>query len=464
MKLWKETMEKKREAGQRCRSVSGYIATFLLFTSSLQGINKCYALPSMATATSRTSTPRRRFPLSFHYREAIQIQRHDNDANKTYYNPLRLRGGAISVAASSSSNAATSNDAKVSIGTSKSKEISTRRRYLRIARELCQHVWPPVPKKAPNQKVENVGGEITPYYAIEKERKVALAIRCRVIASIFLMLAGKFVTIATPFIFKSLVDLVPTYIDVASSTSAAAAAATSASSPLANKLSASSILANSPIPLPILLLLSYGICRSASSLFRESTNAIFAHVAQSAIRRFGRSTFDHVHSLDLQYHLNRNTGALSRVLERGSRSISYTLNAMVFNTIPTLIEVGVVMGLMYKKFGLFHALTVMVTIVTYSAYTIFVTQWRSKIRKDMIALDNRAAGKVSDSLLNYETVKYFNNEMHEGVSYEQTLHQYQKMALKASRSLSALNFGQNAIFSVGLVCIMYLTLQNVKHG
>eukprot|EP00579_Thalassiosira_antarctica_P032695 CAMPEP_0201994348 /NCGR_PEP_ID=MMETSP0905-20130828/2218_1 /ASSEMBLY_ACC=CAM_ASM_000554 /TAXON_ID=420261 /ORGANISM="Thalassiosira antarctica, Strain CCMP982" /LENGTH=787 /DNA_ID=CAMNT_0048549301 /DNA_START=78 /DNA_END=2441 /DNA_ORIENTATION=- len=399
-----------------------------------------------------TSIPSRFRPF---HQQTLQSR----DYNK--YQPLQVRGGGGTTLEASSSAALRSTADAVN----GSREVSTRERYWRIARELGQHVWPSVPKKAPKQKVSNVADydavindnhkavTADANNSIQKERKAALAIRYRVIASIVLMLAGKGVTIATPFIFKMLVDIVPSYM--VDGTASSAAAATGA---------ASSILANSPISLPVLLLLSYGICRSLTSLFRESTTAIFAHVAQSAIRRFGRSTFDHVHSLDLQYHLNRNTGALSRVLERGSRSISYTLNAMVFNTIPTLVEVGVVTGLMFKKFGLYHALTVMLTIVIYSAYTIFITQWRSSIRKDMIFLDNKAAGKLSDSLLNYETVKYFNNEMQEGQSYETTLHKYQKMALKATSSLSALNFGQNAIFSMGLTLIMYLTLRRVKQG
>ena len=163
------------------------------------------------------------------------------------------------------------------------------------------------------------------------------------------MLAGKAATIATPFLFKMLVDVAPTGGQPASSGGGGTAAgAAAASSPRA---AAALLLSNLPVPLPISLLFTYGLCRSLTSLTRESTNAIFAHVAQSAIRRIGRSTFDHVHSLDLSYHLNRNTGALSRVLERGSRSISYLLNAMVFNTIPTLIEVVVVTCLMYKKFA-----------------------------------------------------------------------------------------------------------------
>jgi ABC-type multidrug transport system fused ATPase/permease subunit len=316
-------------------------------------------------------------------------------------------------------------------------------------------VWPSVPKRKAPKAASGTDLKST-LDENQKERQYAMGVRVRVILSVILMLLGKGATIATPFLFKMLIDTIPKY----SGTAVASATAYSvAPSPffvaVADRL---------PISLPILLLLSYGLCRSLSSFFRETTTAIFAYVAQSAIRSVGRSTFDHVHSLDLQYHLNRNTGALSRVLERGSRSISFALNAMVFNTLPTLLEVAVVAGLMFRKFGAWHSVTVLLTIFFYSAFTIFITQWRSSIRKDMNALENQASGKISDSLLNYETVKYFNNEVHEGQVYESTLHKYQDMALKAASSLSVLNFGQNAIFSIGLTLIMYLTLRDVKKG
>ncbi|KAL7542829.1 hypothetical protein ACHAXR_012408 [Thalassiosira sp. AJA248-18] len=422
----------------------------------------------MTTATPSPRNSRLQQQRQYHAKYHALLQVRGGDAS-----PLSTtrQVGATVVLQSTAAAATAVNGSCKATATASPQELSTKQRYWRIARELGLHVWPSVPKKegAPKkssssnsaqeevvvQAAENAASTANNNHVV-KERKDAIDIRFRLIASIVLMLAGKGVTIATPFIFKMLVDIVPSYVNsgVAGKTAAAAAATTASSS----------IIANLPIPMPLLLLLSYGICRSLSSLFRESTNAIFASVAQSAIRRFGRSTFDHVHSLDLQYHLERNTGALSRILERGSRSISFALNAMVFNTIPTLVEVGVVTGLMLKRFGMWHALTVLVTIVTYSTFTIAITRWRSAIRKDMIALENKASGKVSDSLLNYETVKYFNNEMHEGRSYETTLHKYQKQALKAARSMAALNFGQNAIFSMGLTLIMYLTLRNVKQG
>jgi len=176
------------------------------------------------------------------------------------------------------------------------------------------------------------------------------------------------------------------------------------------------------------------------------------------------TVFDHVHALDMSFHLNRNTGTLSRVLDRGNRSISFVLNAMVFNIVPTTLEVAVVTALMAHHFGPTHAAVVLSTIGAYTAYTVGITQWRTQFRRDMNRLENEASSKVVDSLLNYETVKYFNNELHEGGRYETSLTGYQKAALKAQTSLSALNFGQNAIFSVGLSAIMYLTVQTISTG
>jgi len=279
------------------------------------------------------------------------------------------------------------------------------------------------------------------------------------------MLAGKGVTIATPFMFKALVDTIPVYASAAASDSVVGDGAVAVSflpDGLVDGLATSS-LAGVPA-IPFILILSYGTSRTLSSLFQESRNAVFASVAQSAIRSVGRTTFDHVHSLDLQYHLNRNTGTLGRIIERGNRSISFVLNAMVFQTFPTLLEVGVVTGCMWHQFGLSHATTILVTIGAYVGYTVGITQWRTQFRKDMNRLDNQASGKISDSLLNYETVKYFNNEVHEGKVYEGTLKQYQKAALQAQSSLSLLNFGQNAIFSMGLTTIMYLTAKDVMMG
>jgi ABC-type transport system involved in Fe-S cluster assembly fused permease/ATPase subunit len=291
-----------------------------------------------------------------------------------------------------------------------------------------------------------------------------MAMRQRVVASVGLMMAGKGITVATPFMFKALVDALPNYhlANSAATTAAAAVHVSFLPDALVESL-ATTTLAGVPA-VPFILLLSYGTSRTLSSLFQESRNAVFAHIAQSAIRSVGRTTFDHVHSLDMQYHLNRNTGALGRIIERGNRSISFVLNAMVFNTVPTIIEVGVVTGCLWYQFGITHASTVLATICAYVGFTVGITEWRTQFRKDMNRLNNEASGKISDSLLNYETVKLFNNEQHEGRTFESTLSKYQTSALQAQSSLSLLNFGQSAIFTVGLTTIMYLTAKDVMAG
>jgi ABC-type transport system involved in Fe-S cluster assembly fused permease/ATPase subunit len=252
------------------------------------------------------------------------------------------------------------------------------------------------------------------------------------------MVASKAVTINVPFVFKALVD----------------------SLPAAEMVTTDPVLAT----IPLSLVLAYGASRATASGLQEWRNAIFSHVAQDAIRRVGRRVFDHVHKLDMQFHLNRNTGQVSRILDRGNRSISFVLNAMVFNVVPTTLEVSIVTGLMAYNCGPAHAGVVLATIGAYTGFTIGITKWRTQFRRDMNRLDSQASGRVVDSLLNYETVQYFNNTKHEGERYEESLAGYQKAALQAQQSLSLLNFGQQLIFSAGLTSIMYLTCQDIIAG
>ncbi|KAL7535146.1 hypothetical protein ACHAXR_006313, partial [Thalassiosira sp. AJA248-18] len=376
------------------------------------------------------------------------------------------RRWAASSSSSSSSTITTSNDNHgVPPATTNSELLlSSTQKNWRIAKELGRHVWPPLPSVDNNKTDDHAASS-------SEERDHAIAMRQRVVASVTLMLAGKGVTIATPFMFKALVDTLPMYTNTATAIDATTTATSNNIPAFLPEALLDTLSTTIPLPiggtmpaLPLLLLLSYGTSRTLSSLFQESRNAVFANVAQSAIRSVGRSTFDHVHSLDLSYHLNRNTGALGRIIERGNRSISFVLNAMVFNTVPTIIEVGIVTGAMGYQFGYAHASTILATIGAYVGYTIGITQWRTQFRKDMNRLNNKASGKISDSLLNYETVKYFNNERHEGEVYEGTLQSYQTAALQAQHSLALLNFGQNAIFTIGLTTIMYLTAQDFMAG
>jgi len=301
--------------------------------------------------------------------------------------------------------------------------ISSGKEQFRIARSLLHYVWPL---------------DETSQDADVKLRKQ------RVVASIGLMAAGKAVTIQVPFLFKHLVDSLP---------SAESAAALAASDP---SVAVSGV--------PVALLLGYGVSRAAASGFQEWRNAVFAHVAQDTIRKVGRTVFDHVHKLDMQFHLSRSTGQLSRTLDRGQRSISFILNAMVFHIFPTVLEVGLVTGLLTHNFGAAHGGVVLGTVATYIAFTVGVTQWRNKFRREMNHRENQASGRVVDSLLNYETVQYFNNADHEGDRYEHSLRGYQKAALESQQSLTLLNVGQATIFSVGLTGVMWLTADQVMAG
>lgn len=211
---------------------------------------------------------------------------------------------------------------------------------IRIAKSLSKHLWP---------------SDDSPESNLRKKR---------VVASLGLMLAGKAVTIQVPYIFKHLVDSLP--VD-------AAMAAESVSS------------AGVPI---LALLLGYGMSRTASSGFNEFRNAVFARVAQETIRKVGRNVFDHVHTLDLQFHLTKNTGQVSRILDRSNRSISFVLNAMVFNILPTAFEVGLVTALVGYQFGPAHGGVILATIGSYTVYTVGITQWRTKFRRDMNRLEN----------------------------------------------------------------------------
>jgi len=270
------------------------------------------------------------------------------------------------------------------------------------------------------------------------------------------MVLGKAVTIQVPFVFKNLIDSMPTHMPHSASTSSAAAA------DLAIQMDPTALTTTTT--LPVALLLGYGISRACASGFQEWRNVVFAHVAQGAIRSVSRQTFDHVLRLDLPFHLNRNTGQLSRTLDRGQRSISFVLNAMVFHAFPTVLEVGMVAALMAHQCGSAHVAVVAATVTGYTGFTFAVTSWRTKFRREMNRLENQASGRVVDSLLNYETVQYFNNAPHEGERYETSLKGYQQAALESQKSLSLLNAGQAVIFSVGLTAVMWLTSNQILAG
>uniref|UniRef100_A0A3Q2ZY77 Iron-sulfur clusters transporter ABCB7, mitochondrial n=1 Tax=Kryptolebias marmoratus TaxID=37003 RepID=A0A3Q2ZY77_KRYMA len=212
------------------------------------------------------------------------------------------------------------------------------------------------------------------------------------------------------------------------------------------------------------VLIGYGVSRACSALFNELRNTVFGKVAQSSIRRIAKNVFLHLHNLDLGFHLNRQTGALSKAIDRGTRGISFVLSALVFNLGPTVFEMGLVSAILYYKCGGQFAAVALGTLSAYTIFTILVTQWRTRFRIQMNKADNEAGNAAIDSLLNYETVKYFNNEKYEAERYDEFLKIYESSSLKTTSSLAMLNFGQSTIFSVGLTAIMLLASKGIAAG
>lgn len=215
---------------------------------------------------------------------------------------------------------------------------------------------------------------------------------------------------------------------------------------------------------PIGLIVLYGALRITSQAFGEVRDALFAKVAQRAIRQVGLQTFRHLHALSLRFHLDRQTGGLSRAIERGTKGIEFLLQFMLFNILPTLLEILLVCGVLWKLYSFEFALITFVTIAGYIFFTIAVTEWRTKYRREMNEKDQEASTKAVDSLLNYETVKYFGNEEHEARRFDSALRAYEKAAVKSQGTLSALNVGQGAIIALGLGAVMVLAGQGVANG
>ena len=182
--------------------------------------------------------------------------------------------------------------------------------------------------------------------------------------------------------------------------------------------------------IPIALIIAYGLSRIATKLFGELRNAIFSKVSQNAIRQLTLNTFAHLHSLSLQFHLNRKTGALSKFIDRGTKGVDFLMNYFLFNVIPTIIEIFFVAGILFVLYGFKYAVVTLVTILLYIYLTYIITQWRLKFRRRMNEADNMVSSKLVDSLLNYETVKYFNNENYEFDRLDNSLKDYEGAAVE----------------------------------
>ncbi len=258
-------------------------------------------------------------------------------------------------------------------------------------------------------------------------------LRARVLASLVLLVAAKGVNVYVPLLYKGAVD----------------------------RLSPGHAAA---ITMPVALIIGYGLARVGAQFFAELRDAVFAKVGQRAVRRVALATFGHLHALSLRFHLDRQTGGLSRAIERGIRGTEFLLSYMLFNVVPTLIEIALVCGILWGFYEASFALATLATILGYIAFTFAVTDWRIKFRREMNERDSEANTRAIDSLLNFETVKYFANEAHEAERFDKALRAYERAAVKSQTTLSALNIGQGIIIAGGLVTVMLLAARGVARG
>jgi ATP-binding cassette subfamily B protein len=218
------------------------------------------------------------------------------------------------------------------------------------------------------------------------------------------------------------------------------------------------------LAVPVGLIVGYGTVRLASSLFQELREAVFARVTQNAIRSAALNTFKHLHSLSLRFHLDRQTGGLSRVIERGVKGIEFLLSFFLFSILPTLFEITLVCGILWAMLDWRFAAATFLTIAGYIAYTLTVTEWRLKFRRAMNNKDSEANTKAIDSLINYETVKYFGAEDHESGRFDYSMRGYEDAAVRSITSLAAVNVGQGGIIALGLVVVMLMAADGVVSG
>ncbi len=213
--------------------------------------------------------------------------------------------------------------------------------------------------------------------------------------------------------------------------------------------------------LPLALLAAYGILRFSTTLFAELRDVVFVRVTQRAIRRVALTVFRHMHSLSLRFHLERHTGGVSRDIERGTRGISTLLTYMLFSIVPVILEFSLVAAILLTKFDWRFAAVTFVAVALYIAFSVSITEWRMEIRRRANELDSKANTRAIDSLLNYETVKYFNNEEYEARRYDENLQKYESAAVKNEASLGLLNIGQSCIIAVAVTLLMILAAEGV---
>ena len=261
----------------------------------------------------------------------------------------------------------------------------------------------------------------------------------RVLAALSFMLFAKLGNVGVPLLLKNLVDTM-------------------------NIKPGNIALGQALLVVPAALLLGYGLLRLSTSLFTELRELVFSKATEGASRKISLQVFRHLHALSLRFHLERQTGGMTRDIERGTRGVHSLISYSLYSIIPTLIEVTLVLSILAVKFDIWFAWITLAALACYITFTVTVTEWRTQFRKEMNELDSSAHSRAIDSLLNYETVKYFNNENFEANRYDENLAKYRKAAIKSQRTLSMLNSGQQLIIAVGLVAMLWRATQGVVDG
>jgi ATP-binding cassette subfamily B protein len=215
---------------------------------------------------------------------------------------------------------------------------------------------------------------------------------------------------------------------------------------------------------PVSLIVAYGLLRLSASLFSELRELIFSKVTEHAVRQVGLQVFNHLHALSLRFHLSRQTGGMTRDIERGTRGIQSLISFSLYSIIPTLIELAMVLGYFSYAYDIAFVVVTFIALVCYVVFTVKVTEWRTHFRREMNSLDSKANQRAVDALINFETVKYFGNEAYEAERYDTNLKKYAQAAIKSQKSLAYLNFGQQSIIVIGLVLILGLASQGVSRG
>ena len=215
---------------------------------------------------------------------------------------------------------------------------------------------------------------------------------------------------------------------------------------------------------PVGLLVAYGLLRLSATVFTELREFFFARVTQRAVRTIALKVFRHLHALSLRFHLNRQTGGVTRDIERGTRGISSLVSYTLFSILPTIVEITLVLGYLSFQYDIWFSVITIVALVTYVIFTILITEWRTHFRRTMNDLDSKASTKAIDSLLNYETVKYFGNEEYEASRYDQGLQNYERAAVRSQTSLTLLNTGQSLIIAIAVTLILWRATLGVTEG